>query len=50
MKTLDEIKNELKTIDKETIIEMFYSMSLKLVRVENKLDEIKDILYIDEQY
>ena len=50
LKTLEEIKNEFKTIDKETIIEMFYNTSLKLVKIENKLDEIKDILYADEQY
>lgn len=49
IKTLEEIKNEFKDIDKETIIEMFYNVSLKLNKVEDKLDEIKDIFYAEEE-
>ena len=50
LKTLEEIKNELKDTDKATIIKMFYNTSLKLVEVEKKLDEIKDILYKEEEF
>ena len=49
-KTLEEIKNELKNTDKETIIAMFYNTALKLNKVEDKLDEIKDILHAEEEF
>ena len=47
-KTLEEIKNEYKNVDKEKIIEMFYNTALKLNKVEKKLDEIEDILEEEE--
>lgn len=48
LKTLEEIKNEFKDKDKETIIEMFYNTALKLVKTEDKLDEIRDIFEEEE--
>ena len=49
-KTIEEIKNEFKDIEKEEIIEMFYNTALKLNKVEKKLNEIKDILYEEEEF
>lgn len=48
IKTLEQFTKEMQSKSKEEIIEMLYRQSLKIIKIENKLEETITIIEREE--
>ena len=48
IKTLKQFKKEFQNTDKEKILEMFYNQGIKLISVQNKLENLISFIESNE--